>query len=76
MTGLNSLDMASQPVPVGKGFSVAFTWKRGRIGCEWLPKCPGGFRSLKDTPAYRNARDAFVREVSERSGVWIGVIEI
>jgi hypothetical protein len=76
MSGLSTLELRGEPVPLGGGFSVAFSWNRGRIGCEWAPKCPRGFSTLKQTPAYRNARDAFVREVSERSGVFVGVIEL
>lgn len=76
MSGLDTLNIAGEPVPVGKGFSVVFSWKRSRIGCEWVPKCPRGFQALKNTQAYRNARDAFVSEASERSGVPIGVIEL
>ena len=69
-------DMKSEAMPVGDGFAVTFSIRGGRMNCEWSPRQPGARKARRYLPAYRLARDEFVRRMSDRAGVVIGVIEL
>lgn len=69
-------DMSSETMPVGDGFAVSFSMKAGRLDCEWSPRVPKGRKVRRYLPAYRLARDEFIRRMAKRTGIVIGVIEI
>lgn len=71
-----SICMSSETMPVGDGFAVSFTMSAGRLDCEWSPRVPEGRKARRYLPAYRLARDEFIRRLSVRTGIVIGVVEL
>lgn len=67
--------MRSEAMPVGDGFTVTFLLAGGRLDAEWQPGLPGK-KGRKLIPAYRRARDEFLRRVAHRHGFHIGVVEL
>jgi len=61
--------------PVGDGFSVRFLFTGGGMHVEWLPRMPHGRKGRRVLPAYREARDAFLRDLSEHLGTNIACVE-
>lgn len=76
MTNAFNLDMRSEAMPVGDGYTVNFVLKAGRLDCEWSPRTPKGRKARRVLPAYRLAREEFVRRLSIRAGVTVGIIEL
>ena len=62
-------------VDVGKGFTVEFTFKGLVFDCKWTPRIPTGKQVSQVMPAYKTARNAFIADIAEKTGVKIGVIE-
>ncbi len=55
MTGTN-INMRSERMPIGDGYSVTFSFASGRLEADWQPKVPYGRKGRKYLPAYRRAR--------------------
>ena len=75
MTNAFNLDMRSEKMPVGDGYTVSFTYAAGRLDCRWAPRLPHGRKGRRLLPANRLARDEFVRRIAERSGLVVAVVE-
>jgi len=73
---MNPFPITSAPTPLGKGYSVAFSFDGSRIDCEWLPKMPYGRRGRSLLPAYREARNTFLRKVARFTGQNVAVIDL
>ena len=71
-----NLRLRSERMPVGGGFTVAFSLMPGRLEVEWEPRAPVGRKGRKYLPAYRLARDEFLRRVALKIGANVGVIEL
>lgn len=76
MSAAPNINMSSEAMPVGDGFAVTFSMKAGRLDCEWSPRVPKGRKARRYLPAYRLARDEFIRRLSARAGIVIGVVEL
>jgi hypothetical protein len=73
---MSPFPITSEPVQLGKGFSVAFSFDGGCLDCEWSPKMPHGRRGRSLLPAYFKARNAFLGKVARYTGQNIAVIDI
>ena len=62
----------SQSLALPGGFSVEFTLDRGRLEAVWAPDMPSGNKANALLPAYRAARNRFLRA----SGANVLVIEL
>lgn len=49
------------------GFAVDFVLDRGRLEAQWSPDIPKGKRAKKLLPAYRTARNDFIRSTGVRT---------
>jgi hypothetical protein len=76
MSTTPNINLSSEAMPVGDGFAVTFFMKAGRLDCEWSPRVPKGRKARRYLPAYRLARNEFIRRLSARAGIVIGVIEL
>lgn len=76
MTSLQSLTMASEAMPIGGGITVSFTFRAGQMDVSFNRELPKGRKARRYLPAYRLARDEFLRRVSHRTGLTVGVLEI
>ncbi len=75
MTGTN-INMRSERMPIGDGYSVTFSFASGRLEADWQPKVPYGRKGRKYLPAYRRARDEFIRRMVRRTGLNIMVVDL
>lgn len=75
MTPPNDLRMTSEKMPVGKGFAVVFRMEGGQMEVDWLPRMPGPRRGRQCLPAYRLARNEFLRRVALKTGLNVAVVE-
>ncbi len=75
MSAATELRMTSEKMPVGKGFAVVFHMEGGQMEVEWLPRMPGPRRGRQCLPAYRLARNEFLRRVALKTGLNVAVIE-
>jgi hypothetical protein len=73
---MNGLDMRSERMPLGDGFSVSFTFKDRKLDAAWQPRLPYGRKGRKYLPAYRLARDEFLRRVAKRTGLNVLVVDL
>jgi len=71
-----ALSMASEAMPLGDGFTATFTLAAGRIDVAFNRDLPKGRKARRYLPAYRRARDEFLRRVSHRTGLTVGVVEV
>lgn len=62
------------PYDLGRGYSITFRLDGGRLDAVWEPGLPTGRRGRQLLPAYRKARDTFLRSVAGSTGM-ILVIE-
>lgn len=69
----NSITMRSEPMPVGDGFAVSFSFVRGRLDAEWTPTVPSNRPHL--APAYQRARSEFMRRLAKRIGGAVLVVD-
>lgn len=63
------------------GFEVEFTFGTSDTGAgcfaaEWSPRTPKRLEIRKLIDAYREARSEFVRELAQRTGLRVGVVEV
>lgn len=70
---LSQIALQSEPVAVGDGFAVTFSFAAGRLDAEWSPKVPS--RKPHLAPAYRRARNEFLKHVAQQAGGGILVVE-
>lgn len=70
------LRMTSEKMPVGKGFAVVFSMVGGTLDVEWLPRMPGPRRGRQCLPAYRRARNDFLRRVALKTGLNVMVVDL
>jgi hypothetical protein len=70
-----TVTVRSKLTPVGEGFAVEFVFDGQRLDAEWSPGLPGPNRQHL-IPAYRRARDRFLRRVAVALGTNIGVLEL
>lgn len=68
--------IASEPMDVGAGYSVEFTFDEAALHCEWSPTMPSPTEGKRLIPAYRQARDRFLATVATQIGVNVGVLEL
>ena len=46
-----------------RGYEIELSLDNGRLECRWSPDVPKGQRARKLLPAYRIARDQFIRSL-------------
>lgn len=68
MTGFAYTQTYSLP----RGYEIELSLDGDRLECRWSPDVPRGQRARKLLPAYRQARDTFIRSL----GVTTLVVEI
>lgn len=73
---MNPYPITSEPVAVGKGYSVEFKFDGARLDCEWSPRMPYGRHGRAVLPAYRAARNAFFLKIARFTGKNIAVIDL
>jgi hypothetical protein len=75
MTDPRTIAMESEPMPLGHGHAVVFRLVDGQLETQWEPRIPHGPSATKLLPAYRRAREEFVRRVALNTGLNMMVIE-
>lgn len=70
------INMCSERMPLGDGLTVAFSFTNGHLAADWKPRMPYGRKGRKYLPAYRRARDEFVRRVAHRTGLNVLVVDL
>jgi hypothetical protein len=73
---MTALDMRSERMPLGDGFTVSFTFQDRKLEADWQPRVPYGRKGRKYLPAYRLARDEFLRRVAKRTGLSVLVVDL
>ena len=58
----------SESFPLGRGYAVEFRLEGSRMEAAWSPGLPTGRRGRQLLPAYRKARDTFLRSVAATAG--------
>lgn len=53
---------------LNRRYSVRFTFTGGALDCEWLPMMPPAELGRKLLPAYRQARNNFLRRLAPAVG--------
>jgi hypothetical protein len=76
MTDPRTVNMASEAMPLGDGFTVTFTMKNGQLDADWQPRIPYGRKGRKHLPAYKRARNEFIRRVAHRTGLNMLVVDL
>lgn len=71
-----NIDLRSERMPIGNGFSVSFSFCGGKLEADWHPRVPYGRKGRKYLPAYRQARDEFIRRMARRTGLNIMVVDL
>jgi hypothetical protein len=74
--GLKTPDMRSEAMPLGDGLTVTFALVDGAMEVAFAPRPPRGRKARRYLPAYRRARDEFLRRLSLKTGLTVGVLEI
>jgi len=69
-------EMRSEAMPLGDGLTVRFAIINGRMEAAFNPTPPRGRKARRILPAYRRARDEFLRRFSVRTGLTVGVLEV
>jgi hypothetical protein len=73
---MSATDIRSEPMPIGDGFTVTFSFVGGKLDAEWQPRIPVGSSARRRyLSAYKRARLAFVRRVAKRTGLKIMVVD-
>jgi len=73
---MNPYPITSEPVSVGRGFSVEFSFDGTRLDCQWSPRMPHGRYGRSVLPGYIAARDAFLLKVANFTGQNIAVVNL
>lgn len=71
-----NVEMFSGATPVGDGFTVSFRFANQQFEADWSPRMPMGPAGRKYLPAYRLARDQFLRRVAKRTGISMMVVDL
>lgn len=72
----SDVTMSSERMPIGDGFTVSFVFKDFKLEAEWRPRVPYGRKGRKYLPAYRSARNEFVRRIAKRTGLNVLVVDL
>lgn len=73
---MNAVEMRSERMPLGDGFTVSFVFQNRKLEADWQPRLPIGRKGRKYLPAYRLARDEFVRRIAKRTGLNVLVVDL
>lgn len=76
MIDMHNAAMTSEAMPLGNGLTVTFSLAAGRLDAAWSPAIPTGKKAQRYLAPYRRARDEFLRRVSLRFGLSVGVVEL
>lgn len=71
-----AVTMSSERMPLGDGFTVSFVFQDRKLEAEWQPRVPYGRKGRKYLPAYRLARDEFLRRLAKRTGLNVLVVDL
>ncbi len=71
-----AVTMSSERMPLGDGFTVSFVFQDKKLEAEWQPRVPYGRKGRKYLPAYRQARDEFLRRLAKRTGLNVLVVDL
>lgn len=71
-----AVTMSSERMPLGDGFTVSFVFRDRKLEAEWQPRLPYGRKGRKYLPAYRLARDEFLRRLAKRTGLNVLVVDL
>ena len=72
----SAVTMSSERMPLGDGFTVSFVFQDRKLEAEWQPRVPYGRKGRKYLPAYRLARDEFLRRLAKRTGLNVLVVDL
>lgn len=73
---MSAVEMRSERMPLGDGFTVSFVFQNRKLEADWQPRLPYGRKGRKYLPAYRLARDEFVRGIAKRTGLNVLVVDL
>lgn len=74
---MSAVDLRSERMPIGGGFSVSFSYVAGKLDAEWHPHIPIGQRKgRRYFAAYQRARAEFVRRIAHKTRVNILVVDL
>lgn len=73
---MNPYPITSEPMAVGRGYSVEFSFDGSRLDCQWSPRMPYGRHGRSVLPAYQAARNAFLGKVATFTGQNVAVIDL
>lgn len=65
-----------EPVDLGRGYSIRFLFTGAELHCEWQPGMPKGRAGKRLLPAYRAARDRFVRDLADHHRISVMIVEV
>lgn len=71
-----AVTMSSERMPLGDGFTVSFVFQDRKLEAAWQPRVPHGRKGRKYLPAYRLARDEFLRRLAKRTGLNVLVVDL
>lgn len=71
-----AVTMSSERTPLGDGFTVSFVFQGRKLEAEWQPRVPYGRKGRKYLPAYRLARNEFVRRIAQHTGLNVLVVDL
>jgi len=72
----SAITMSSERMPLGDGFTVSFVFQDRKLEADWQPRIPCGRKGRKYLPAYRLARDEFLRRLAKRTGLNVLVVDL
>jgi hypothetical protein len=73
---MSAVEMRSERMPLGDGFTVSFVFQNRKLEADWQPRLPHGRKGRKYLPAYRLARNEFVRRIAKRTGLNVLVVDL
>ena len=71
-----NVTLSSERMPLGDGFTVSFVFHDRKLEADWQPRIPYGRKGRKYLPAYRLARDEFLRRLAKRTGLNVLVVDL
>jgi len=76
VSNTSAVTMTSERMPLGDGYTVSFVFQDRKLEAEWQPRVPYGRKGRKYLPAYRLARNEFLRRVAKRTGLKVLVVDL
>ncbi|WP_267394976.1 MULTISPECIES: hypothetical protein [unclassified Sphingomonas] len=73
---MTAINMHSERMPLGDGFTVSFTFRDQKLEADWQPRLPYGRKGRKYLPAYKRARDEFIARLARRTGLTVLVVDL